>query len=88
MSIRHRIFARFAPGVAGLVLALNAAAQQPATDSGERRGPPPEALAACEGKSAGDPCSFSGPRGDKPQGTCFAPEGKPLACRPSQAPER
>jgi len=45
------------------------------------RGPPPEALQACSTKKMDDPCSFSGPRGNM-EGTCWAPQGLPLACRP------
>ena len=48
---------------------------------GERRGPPPEALAACKALAAGAACQFTSPRGAE-SGSCFAPEGKPLACRP------
>jgi hypothetical protein len=53
---------------------------------GGRRGPPPEALAACQGKSAGASCSWSHD-GRALEGTCFTPASdKPLACRPSGAP--
>ncbi|GEM_PF-4840984 len=54
---------------------------------GKHRGPPPEALAACEGKSSGAECSFQSPRGDTVSGTCFAPKSDlPLGCRPSHPP--
>ena len=46
------------------------------------RGPPPEALDACANKKMADTCSFTSPRGAV-EGTCRAPEGKPLACRPA-----
>lgn len=36
-------------------------------------GPPPEALAACNGKAAGAACTFRTPRGDSMSGTCAAP---------------
>jgi len=56
----------------------------------EHRRPPPQALAACEGKSSGAACSFTGRDNDTVNGTCFAPpEGgngqssAPLACRPA-----
>jgi hypothetical protein len=49
------------------------------------RGPPPEAFAACSSLSSGATCSFTSPRGSV-TGTCFAPEGKPLACRPKDGP--
>jgi len=55
---------------------------------GERRGPPPEALAACKGASAGKACSFKGREDRTVKGTCFAPEGRPLACRPAGMPPK
>jgi hypothetical protein len=53
---------------------------------GDRRGPPKVALEACASSVRGDPCSFEGRRGENLEGTCEAPEGKPLACRPADAP--
>lgn len=47
--------------------------------------PPPEAMAACQSLSSGHVCSFTSPRGAM-KGTCWAPEGKPLACKPKDAP--
>ena len=48
----------------------------------DRRGPPEAALKACESLVQSDPCSFEG-RGDEVvEGTCEAPDDKPLACRP------
>lgn len=38
-----------------------------------RHGPPPEAIAACKGKTAGADCSFTGRHDDTLTGTCFAP---------------
>jgi hypothetical protein len=52
---------------------------------GEHRGPPPEALAACKTAKAGADCGFSHD-GHAVKGTCWAPEGRPLACRPKDAP--
>lgn len=49
----------------------------------ERHHPPAEALAACKSLASGAACSFTGQHGAM-SGTCFAPEGKPLACRPQQ----
>lgn len=70
--------------LATLLLAVTAALAQPPEGPppvGERRGPPPEALAACKTAKAGADCSFAqGERTTK--GNCWAPEGKPLACRP------
>jgi len=50
-----------------------------------RGGPPPEALAACKSLASGASCSFTSPRGSM-TGTCWAPEGKPLACKPPGPP--
>lgn len=65
--------------------AMGAAAAQPA-NGGEHRGPPREALVACESKAAGTACSFTGRQGSAVTGTCWAPEGKPLACKPEHPP--
>lgn len=45
-----------------------------------------EALAAaCSGKSAGDDCSFTAPRGGSTSGQCVqAPQGNDLVCRPGR----
>lgn len=71
-----------------LLLAATAAFAQPPEGpppGGERRGPPPEALAACKTSKAGADCSFA--QGDRTtKGRCWAPEGKPLACRPKDLP--
>ena len=45
--------------------------------------PPQEAINACSGKSTGDFCSFTSPRGDFISGTCQIPPGNSLACVPS-----
>ncbi len=54
-------------------------------DGGRPHGPPPEAVAACKTLSSGQACSFTSPHGTL-NGTCWAPQGKPLACKPSQPP--
>ena len=77
-----------------VLLALGVAAQPAApakSDAGntppeQHRGPPPEALAACKALASGAACGFTGPRGAM-KGSCFAPEGKPLACRPAHGPQ-
>jgi hypothetical protein len=49
------------------------------------RGPPPEALAACEDKSEGDACTVQ--LGDRTiDGTCEAPTNRKLACVPADMP--
>lgn len=66
---------------------------------GPRNGPPPEAIAACQDKAAGDSCSFSGRQKEQVSGTCFSPPAdrpqgsqpdanasnktRPTACRPA-----
>jgi hypothetical protein len=47
--------------------------------------PPAQAMDACKSLSSGQECSFSSPHGTV-KGTCWAPEGKPLACKPKDAP--
>ena len=56
-------------------------------DGGGRRGPPPEAINACEGKQVNDQCSFKG-RGDETlTGICAAPPNvDELACAPEGGP--
>lgn len=62
---------------AGTLGAVKLAAQQ---------GPSPEMFKACIRKSLGDACSAMGPQDRKISGTCFAPQDRPLACRPSGIP--
>ena len=57
-----------------------------ANPSGKR--PPREAVEACEGRVAGDACSFELPDGKTEAGTCRAPDAKaPAACAPAKAPK-
>ncbi|MFC1674039.1 hypothetical protein ACFL12_07865, partial [Pseudomonadota bacterium] len=50
------------------------------------QGPPPEASAACRGKSQGSACSFTTPRGAM-NGTCGAPPRQSqLLCMPQGGP--
>lgn len=58
---------------------------QPADGNGGPPKPPAEALASCKTMSSGQECSFTTPQGSV-KGTCWAPEGKPLACKPKDAP--
>ncbi len=72
-------------------LFFSASSAQPAAAAGDgaqvRKGPRPEAVAACKSLAAAQACTFEAPRGTV-NGTCIAREGKPLACRPSDAPPR
>ena len=53
----------------------------------KRRGPPPEAIAACKEKSAGDTCTMD-LHGHTLDGICrTGPDGNgPLACAPDRPP--
>lgn len=53
----------------------------PSTE-GQQNRPQQEAFDACKALKAGQECSFTSPHGTV-KGSCFAPEGKPLACRPT-----
>jgi hypothetical protein len=55
-------------------------AQQGQGGSGAGK-PPTEAMQACKSLSGGQDCSFTTSKGSR-TGTCWAPEGKPLACKP------
>jgi hypothetical protein len=69
----------------GALAASGALFAQPAAGNGAPPKPPAEALAACKTLSSGQECSFTAPHGPV-KGTCWAPEGKPLACKPKDAP--
>lgn len=72
----------------GLLAALTGAsgvllAQPPEGRDGPPK-PPKEALESCKSLNVGQACSFTTPKGAI-NGTCWAPEGKPLACKPKDA---
>ena len=67
--------------IAIMTITAYANGQPPPNDGQERHGPPPEAFSACEGKSTGDACTVSTPRGEL-SGTCQMPGGNALACAP------
>lgn len=58
---------------------------QSSEEQGEPRKPPREAIDACKSLTSGKECGFSFQRG-LVAGTCWAPEDKPLACKPNVAP--
>ena len=71
-----------------LTLAAGAAIAQPRPGDAPpdgRPGPSAEALATCKTLKSGDACQFTDARGAV-SGSCWAPQGKPLACRPAGAP--
>lgn len=56
---------------------------------GRRRGPPQEAIDACNGLSENATCSFESPRRGTMDGTCsMSPRGEELACRPADGGRR
>ena len=74
--------------LAAIVSAAALAQTAPPQGGETRRGPPPEALKACESKKSGDACGFTAPPG-KMEGTCWSPDtSKPLACKPKDGPPK
>lgn len=70
--------------VSGMAMGQNA----PPPGGGERSGPPPEAVEACEGKAVADICSMVSRRDNKKVGgQCIATPDKKLACLPEGAPK-
>lgn len=65
--------------------AAHTALSQAPNGEGQHPGPPPEAIAACKSMGSGAQCTFDSERGSI-SGTCWAPEGKPLACKPAGNP--
>lgn len=63
---------------------VRAQAQSP---QGRPHGPPPEAIAACQGQAVGAKVSFRGRRGETLTGTCESVDGV-LAARPDGPPPR
>lgn len=75
--------------VTALFVSGAAFAQMPGDGPGGHRGPPEEAIAACDGMAAGDSCTVEIPSRVL-EGTCeaspFEEDSSELACRP-QPPE-
>ena len=86
---RPRTTARQATGRLGaLCFSLALCGQAMAADmppAGAPPGPPPEAVAACAGKTAGTTVSFAGRGGDTVTGVCGLVNGV-LAARPAGGP--
>ena len=76
-------------GLAATLLATAAWAQPAGATGGsppggERRGPPPESIAACNSLKVQQACSFTSPKGAE-KGTCVQRDAsEPLACRPER----
>lgn len=73
-------------GAATTLAVCLAGAQTPPDDKGMPPPPPPEALAACKTLSSGAECSVKSPQGTI-TGSCWAPPGKALACKPKDGPK-
>ena len=75
--------------LAALVSSSSLLLAQPTGAPGGQGGPrkaPQEALDACKSLRAGQQCTFKAPHGNV-SGTCGAPEGMALACRPKDGPK-
>ena len=62
---------------------------QPDQQSGNRRGPPPQAIEVCADQAEGTECSFYGRRGEV-EGSCIVPPQAQddLACAPEGGPSK
>lgn len=70
---------------AGSIGAQSHAASGNPPPSGERRGQPPESIAACTSLKVDQACGFTSPKGAE-KGTCAKPDAThPLACRPTRS---
>lgn len=67
-----------------MVVAQNNGEEHP--KKGKRRGPPPEAVEACQAQSVGDSCTFISPKGDTIEGICEIMRGDIIACLPDNRP--
>lgn len=85
MNTSRTTLARLA--FAALALTALPALAQDHPRGGPGHGPPPEALAACRGRSRGASCTVTPPNGRAMSGTCDSPsDDLPLACRPAHGP--
>ncbi len=68
-----------------IFIPLTGCASGDGSSNNRRKGPPPEAITACEGKQVGDSVEFTGRHGETLEATCqeidgqlaAAPEGRP-----------
>jgi hypothetical protein len=97
MTLIRISFAVLTAGLLQATLAQTPPPEGQGGPNGGHRGPPPEAVAACQGKNSGDACSFTGRENNTVNGSCLGPrkEGEsasgdssqtaaPLACRPQR----
>ena len=88
MTTLNLINRTLAAAAATLLLALplaGTAADQAPSQGGKPPAPPPEAIAACNGKAEGATASFAGRNGETISGTCQK-IGDVLALRPAGGP--
>jgi hypothetical protein len=73
-----------------IALAQTSNGQTSAKGAGDNKGkgPPPQMIVACANMTAGATCTATGPEGRAISGTCFAPQGRPLACRPTNKAQK
>lgn len=82
MKVKMMMFAVAAMVIVFAVAAL--AAETPQPDNRRNQGPPPEAYAACIGKTVGATATFVDPRGETISGTCQQ-EGERMVLRPDRS---
>ena len=75
---------------ASLLAVSSVNAQEERSGKKSRKGPPLEALVACENLSLDNACSFTSKRHGEVEGTCIAPKNGDslLACKPSRKPKK
>lgn len=78
-----KIIANILPTIAIIAaFTVNVSAYSEEERGGKRKGPPPEAIEACEGKEVDSACTVDTPEGEL-EGTCKAsPKGDMQACVP------
>jgi len=82
---KHTVFLLFIS-----MLSVNAYAQEGGSNKKGRRGPPPEALTACEGLEVEQACSFTSRRRGEVAGICIVPKSddSALACKPERGSKK
>lgn len=70
-----------------ILLPITGCASNDGPDNDRRKGPPPEAISACEGKQVGDSVEFTGRRGETVKATCKEMSGQ-LAAVPAGGPPK
>ena len=95
-AIKATTITRLTLTCSAIILAALLVTSQPSQadenqQSSKRRGPPPEAFTACEGKNAGESSQFKSQRGKTLTGTCEVVGGEnagELVLRPDNRPDK